>query len=215
MLPGRNIAVLSGPSHAEEVIAGRPVALTLAGSSDHNGHSQGLLSSVVDCLHHPPLRIYTSDDILGVELAGAMKNVIAIAAGIVDGLGLGDNTKAALVTRGLAEMRRLGRAMGAQDATFAGLAGVGDLLHDLLFAFGRNRALGVALGEGQTASEYLATSKMVSEGAFTVRIAVALGQRFGVDMPIASQVASMVWHDTPVPDALEALLNRSQKDEEQ
>lgn len=197
---------LSGPSHAEEVIAGQPCALVAAGPAD-------LQRVTTDSLHSPRLRIYTSEDLIGVELAGALKNVIAIAAGIADGIAIGDNAKAALVTRGVAEIRRLGRAMGAKDATFAGLAGIGDLLTTCYSPHGRNRALGLAVAGGATAHEHIAASGMVAEGAYTCRAAMRLGERHGVELPIASQVASMVWGGKPVREAISALLERAAKEE--
>lgn len=205
-LPGRDHAVLSGPGHAEEVVQGKPTALVVAGD-------QRARDAVVQHLHYPSLRVYTGTDLVGVELGGALKNVIAIAAGVIDGLELGDNIKATLVTRGLAEMRRLGRAMGAQDATFAGLAGVGDLLTTCYSPFGRNRALGLALGRGETAASVL-ESGTIAEGAWTSLATVALSERFAVEMPIANQVASSIWHDKPVAQAIEELLARASREEE-
>lgn len=197
----------SGPSHAEEVVAGLPAALVTAGPGE-------LTALVVDRLHGQRFRLYTSEDLCGVELGGALKNVVAVAAGICDGLRLGDNAKAALVTRGLAEMRRLGRALGAQDATFAGLAGIGDLLATCYSPYGRNRALGLAVGRGAEPRQHLAASGMVAEGAWTCRAAVALGERFGCELPIASQVASVLWDAKPVRLAIEDLLTRSAKEED-
>jgi glycerol-3-phosphate dehydrogenase (NAD(P)+) len=200
-------AALFGPSHAEEVLQGQPTGLVAAGSD------QGTTARLQDLLHHAGIRVYSSNDLLGVELGGALKNVIAIAAGICDGLGIGDNAKATLITRGLAELRRLGRAMGADDATFAGLAGIGDLLTTCYSQHGRNRALGLAIGRGQMASEYLAGSNMVAEGANTCRAAVALGRKHDCELPIASAVADVVWHGKRVKTAIHDLLARSAKEE--
>ncbi len=169
---------------------------------------------MVKRLHSPRCRLYTSVDLVGVELAGALKNVVAIAAGICDGLKLGDNAKAAIITRGLAEMRRLGRAMGASDATFAGLAGIGDLLTSCYSPLGRNRALGQALAGGGNAQEFLARSPMVAEGAWTSQAAVELGIRHRCELPIASQVANAIWAATPVTQAMDNLLSRAPKEED-
>ena len=139
---------------------------------------------------------------------------MAIAAGICDGLGLGDNLKAAVVTRGVAEMRRLGRALGASDGTFAGMAGVGDLLTTCYSRHGRNRALGLALAQGGRARDLLASSRTVAEGAWTCRAALDLGRRHGVELPITSEVDSVVWDDKPVRQALDSLLSRAPKEED-
>lgn len=198
-------ACLSGPSHAGEVVRNLPVALVAAGDAD-------ACNACVASLHGGRRRIYTSSDLVGVELGGALKNVIAIAAGVSDGLNLGHNGKAALVTRGLAEMRRLGRALGAQDATFSGLAGIGDLLTSC--SSGRNHALGLALARGEVLATHLARTGLVAEGAWTSRAAVELGARASCELPIASQVASMLWDATPVPVAMDALFTRRAKDED-
>jgi glycerol-3-phosphate dehydrogenase (NAD(P)+) len=206
-LGDRPIGALSGPSHAIEVLAGLPLALVAAGPAV-------LCSTLQQRLHSQRLRLYTTGDLLGVELGGALKNVIAIAAGICEGLGFGDNTKAAIITRGLAEMRRLGRALGAADATFAGMAGVGDLLTTCYSQHGRNRALGLAIARGENPVELLKRSFTVAEGAWTSRAAIALGRRTHVELPIASQVASVIWDATPVPRAMELLLARAPKEED-
>jgi glycerol-3-phosphate dehydrogenase (NAD(P)+) len=206
-LGARPTGCLSGPSHSREVVDGLPVCLVAAGPAD-------LCAAVQKLLHGPRMRLYTSGDLLGVELGGALKNVIAVAAGICDGLGFGDNAKAAIITRGLAEMRRLGRAMGANDATFAGMAGVGDLLTTCYSPHGRNRALGIAVARGENPLEILRRSHTVAEGAWTCRAAVALGQRHRVELPIASQVASVMWDATPVPRAMDSLLARAPKEED-
>ncbi len=206
-LPGRTLATLSGPSHAAEAAAGRPMGLVVAGPDQ-------VTASVVERLHAPAMRLYTTPDLVGVELAGALKNVVAVGAGICEGLGLGDNAKAALITRGLAEMRRLGRCLGARDATFAGLAGIGDLLTTCYSQHGRNRALGLAIAAGENPVDLLARLRTVAEGAWTSRAAVALGQRYGVELPIASAVESVIWLATPVPQAIERLLARAPKEED-
>ncbi len=198
--------MLSGPSHAEEVAAGKPACLVVAGTNE-------VTAPALARLHGQALRLYTSTDVVGVELAGALKNVIAIAAGICDGLQLGDNLKAAVVTRGLAEMRRLGRACGADDATFAGLAGVGDLLTTCYSPHGRNRALGLALGHGQTLAQHRAERASVAEGAYTARSALALGTRLGVELPLTSEVESVLWAARPVALGMDSLLSRLPKEE--
>ena len=206
-LPGRPLVVLSGPSHAIEIMRGLPACLVAAGDAR-------ACRRLVDVLHGPRLRIYTSPDLVGVELCGALKNVIAVAAGMCEGLGLGDNARAALVARGLAEMRRLGRALGAQDATFAGVAGVGDLLTTCYAPHGRNRALGLALARGQKPMDFLAQASTVAEGAWTCRAAVELGQRMAVELPIASQVTAVIWEAVPVAQALQLLLSRAPKEDD-
>jgi glycerol-3-phosphate dehydrogenase (NAD(P)+) len=202
----RPYGVLSGPSMAGEVAGGLPFSLVVAGPD-------ALCQTVVARLHSPRCRLYTSSDLIGVEIGGAWKNVIAIAAGICDGLRLGDNAKAAIITRGLAEMRRLGRALGASDATFAGLAGIGDLLTSCYSPLGRNRALGLAIARGAEPHSLL-NGRTVAEGAWTCRAAVALAARHDIELPIASQVANVIWAATPVPTAMENLLSRAPKEED-
>lgn len=203
---GRDYACLSGPSHAEEVANGLPTGVVVAGPP-------ALCRLVTSRLHGPTFRVYTVDDPLGVELGGALKNVVAIAAGTCDGLQLGDNAKATLITRGLAEMRRLGRAMGTQDATFAGLAGIGDLLTTCYSSHGRNRALGQALASGQTAQEFMAGCGMIAEGAWTCQAAVDLGRRHGIELPIAVQVDAVLWQGRPVREAISGLMARAARGE--
>ncbi len=206
-LPGRPLAVLSGPSHAVEIMRGLPACLVAAGDA-------GACRTLVDVMHGPRMRIYTSPDLLGVELCGALKNVIAVASGMCEGMGLGDNARAALVARGLAEMRRLGRALGALDATFAGVAGVGDLMTTCYAPHGRNRALGLALARGENPMDFLAQTSTVAEGAWTCRAAVELGRRVGVELPIASQVTSVIWESVPVAQAMHQLLSRAPKEDD-
>ena len=206
-LPGRPLAVLSGPSHAIEVMRRLPACLVAAGDA-------GACRQLVELLHGPRLRVYTSPDLVGVELCGALKNVIAVASGMCEGLGLGDNARAALLARGLAEMRRLGRALGAQDSTFAGVAGVGDLLTTCYAPHGRNRGLGLALARGQKPMDFLAQVSTVAEGAWTCRAAVELGRRMAVEMPIASQVTSVIWESVPVATAMHLLLSRAPKEDD-
>lgn len=206
-LGDRPLAAISGPSMAGECATGRPFCLVAAGA-------EALTALLVKRLHSPRMRLYTSTDLTGVELGGALKNVIAIAAGICDGLALGDNTKAAIITRGLAEMRRLGRALGASDATFAGMAGIGDLLTSCYSPLGRNRGLGQAIAEGRDPQTLLDGRSGVAEGAWTCRAAIDLAARVGCELPIASQVANVIWAATPVPTAMENLLSRAPKEED-
>jgi glycerol-3-phosphate dehydrogenase len=203
----RDYGCLSGPSHAEEVVRGLPVCLVVAGGTE-------LRAAVSERMHGRRCRLYGSADLAGVELGGALKNVVAVAAGICEGLGLGDNTKAAMITRGLAEIRRLGRAMGAQDATFAGMAGIGDLMTTCYSAHGRNRALGLAIASGERPQQYLANQRMVAEGAWTCSAAVELARRHAVEVPIACEVESVIWRDKPVTAAIDDLLSRAPKEED-
>lgn len=197
-----DICVLSGPSHAEEVSRGLPCSLVAASDSPAAAkRAQSLFS-------HGRVRVYTHPDRVGVELGGALKNVMAIAAGVVDGLELGDNAKAALITRGLAEMRRLGRALGAQPQTFSGLSGLGDLVVTCASRHSRNRRVGELLGRAQTLSAILNSTEMVAEGVETTRSAHALAGRHGVEMPITAEVYRILFEGLPPLDGLEALMQR-------
>jgi glycerol-3-phosphate dehydrogenase (NAD(P)+) len=208
LLGGHAYGCLSGPTHAEEVVAGLPTGAVVAGPP-------AVVEALVARLHGQALRLYTAADLLGVELCGALKNVIAVAAGICTGLELGDNALATLVTRGLAEMRRIGRALGADEATFAGLAGVGDLVTTCYSTHGRNRALGMAAAAGRTADDYMRSSGMIAEGAWTCRSAVELGRRHGVELPISEQVDAVLWRNKPVRQAIADLLGRASRDEKE
>jgi glycerol-3-phosphate dehydrogenase (NAD(P)+) len=196
------LAVMSGPSFAREVADGRPTAVVAAADDS------ALARRLQHALSGGPLRVYAGTDRLGVELGGAVKNVIAIAAGIVDGLALGTNARAALVTRGLAEMTRLGVAMGAEARTFAGLAGMGDLILTCTGDLSRNRALGRKLAEGGRAKDLLAGSRTVAEGVNACRSAVQLARRYGVDMPICHAVHRVLFEDQPPRHAVEQLMSR-------
>ena len=209
LAPSHPVAVLSGPSFAREVALGRPTALVAA--------SMRLEVARVAqrALAGPALRIYTNGDVLGVELAGALKNVIAIAAGLSDSLALGENARAALVTRGLAEMTRLGVALGASARTFAGLAGLGDLVLTATGSLSRNRALGLAVGQGRSLREAEAATPMVAEGVRTVTAALRLAREAGVPMPICTAVAAVLFEGVPVADALAGLLAREPRPEEE
>ena len=205
--PDVPVAVLSGPSFAWEVFQQQPTAV-VAAATDHSvaQRAQRVFSTSY-------FRVYSHTDVVGVELAGALKNVIALAAGILEGLGLGFNTRAALITRGLAEMTRLGVRLGAQPLTFAGLAGMGDLILTATGALSRNRTLGVALGQGKTLEQALAGKPAVVEGVNTTRTAVALGERHGVELPIAREVANVLFQNKPPRQAVSDLMERELKAE--
>lgn len=206
LLPGRPLAVLSGPSHAEEVARGLPASV-VAASPDADAARR-----VQAMLMDEGLRIYTSEDVVGVELAAALKNVIALAAGISDGLGLGDNAKAALMTRGLAEMARLGQALGARAETFSGLAGLGDLVATCASRHSRNRAVGERLGRGEKLAGILAGMEQVAEGVFTARAALELAGKAGVELPIAEAAAGVLDGADPRAAAV-ALMTRAPRSE--
>jgi len=206
-LAARPIGVLSGPTIASELA--RCLPATMVSASD----SPALRRYVQDLFATRWMRIYTSPDMIGVELAGAMKNVIAIAAGIVDGLGAGSNAKSALLARGLAEIARLGAAMGASPDTFFGIAGVGDLATSCFSPEGRNRTCGEAMGKGRKLDDYLASSRFVVEGVATTRSVMDLARKFRVDMPITSAVHAVLFEGTDAIDAIDRLMRREQKQE--
>lgn len=196
------VAALSGPSHAEEVARRIPTAVVL-GTADEEQAT--VLQSV---LAGPRFRVYTSDDVTGVQLGGALKNVIAIAVGVSDGIGFGDNTRAALITRGLTEMTRLGVAMGANPVTFAGLSGMGDLIVTCTSKLSRNRAIGERLGNGETIDDILGGMKQAAEGVWNCAAARELARQKGVEIPITEQVYSVLHEGKPPQAAVEALLTR-------
>ena len=204
----RGLAVLSGPTFAREVAAGLPTAITVAASDEAFAEAMSLR------LHAETFRTYTSSDLAGVQLGGAVKNVLAIAAGIADGLGFGANARAALVTRGLAEMLRLGEALGAHHATFMGLAGLGDLVLTCTDDQSRNRRFGLALGRGTAPEEALAEIGQVVEGRGTAREVRRLAGRHAVEMPIVEQAYRVLWSGVPPRDAVHALLTRTPKAED-
>lgn len=201
------IAVLSGPSFAEEVCANQPTAVVAAADDPATAEDVQRIFAT------PRFRVYSNQDVVGVELGGALKNVIAIAAGILEGLGLGNNPRAALITRGLAEMTRLGTAMGADPQTFAGLAGMGDLILTTCGALSRNRALGMALAQGQSLSQYNAAHRSVAEGANTAKAAMKLAARHGVELPITEQVWAVLYENKPPRQAVADLMERTLKPE--
>jgi glycerol-3-phosphate dehydrogenase (NAD(P)+) len=205
--PGRPLAVLSGPSFALEVAQGQPTTVVVASPL------LAVAESVQRAVSGPTFRAYSSDDVIGVELGGALKNVIAIAAGILDGLGYGRNTVAALITRGLAEITRLSVALGARPDTLSGLAGLGDLVLTCTGDLSRNRRLGQALGAGRPLREALADLGMVAEGVRTTLAACALAAEAGVEMPIAQQMRAVLYDGKPPRDAVEELMLRTLKRE--
>jgi glycerol-3-phosphate dehydrogenase (NAD(P)+) len=210
VMPGKinwEYAVLSGPSFAREVVKKAPTAVTVASASKEVAEEIQLLFST------DYFRVYTSTDVIGVELGGALKNIIALAAGIVDGLGLGHNTRAALMTRGLAEMSRLGTSMGADPLTFLGLAGVGDLVLTCTGDLSRNRTVGYQLGKGKKLANILAEMQMVAEGVKTTRSVHYLAQQKEIDMPICEQMYCILYEDLPPENALAALMRRELKHE--
>jgi glycerol-3-phosphate dehydrogenase (NAD(P)+) len=207
LLQPDRIVVLSGPSHAEEVSRGIPTVVVAASASEASART------VQDLFRGPTFRPYTSTDVTGVELGGALKNVIAIAAGISDGVGFGDNTKAAIMTRGIVEITRLGTALGAQPGTFAGLSGIGDLIVTCTSRHSRNRAVGERIGAGETLDRVLAGMKMVAEGVRTARSAVDLSVKHGVDMPITREVFEILFNAKDPKRAVAELMTREPKKE--
>ena len=205
--PGTAIAVLSGPSFAQEVYRRQPTAVVAA------SRDPAVAQWVQQVFATNHFRVYTTGDVLGVELGGALKNVIAVGAGILEGLGLGHNTRAALLTRGLAEIARLGVALGADPITFAGLAGMGDLVLTATATLSRNYTLGVELGQGKSLEQALAGRASVAEGVITARSAVALGERHGVELPIAREVAAVLFEGKSPRRAISDLMERELKAE--
>jgi glycerol-3-phosphate dehydrogenase (NAD(P)+) len=202
-----HLAVLSGPSFAREVAQGMPTVVTVASrNADSAQRVQAIFAT-------PTFRVYTSDDLVGVELGGAVKNVIAIAAGMSDGLGLGLNTRAALITRGLTEIRRLGRAMGANPRTFAGSAGLGDLVLTCTGAVSRNHGIGKKIGQGMKLNDLLRDMRMVAEGVKTARSVYNLSLRLGVEMPISHAVYHILYSDLDPKEAVRQLMTRDLKNE--
>ena len=206
-LTGRQIAVLSGPSFAEEVVKKLPTAVTMA------ARDRDAALILQDVFNTDYFRVYTNTDVLGVELGGALKNVMAIASGISDGLGHGTSTRAALITRGLAEMVRLGVAAGAQEKTFSGLSGLGDLVLTCTGTLSRNYTVGFRLGRGEKLKDILASMKMVAEGVATSKSAFELSQKHGVEMPIVRQIYQVINEDKNPVEAVQELMTRSLKAE--
>jgi len=202
------VVVLSGPSHAEEVAQGIPTVVTAASTGSESGRI------IQDILKSPSFRVYTNPDVTGVELGGALKNVIAVAAGISDGAGCGDNTKAALLTRGIVEITRLGVAMGANPMTFAGLSGIGDLIVTCTSRHSRNRYVGEQIGRGRSLHEVLESMVMVAEGVRTARSVMDLSTRYQVEMPISREVYRVLFENKPPKEALYDLMTRNPKMED-
>ena len=207
-IPGRHPAgVLTGPNLAGEIMAGQPAASVIAMSDE------SLATELQQVFSRPGFRVYTNPDVIGCEVAGALKNVMALAAGMCDGMGLGDNAKAAVMTRGLAELARLGRALGGQEMTFSGLAAMGDLMVTCMSPKSRNRFVGEQLGKGLSIAEVTAEMQMVAEGIKTSRAAVALGALVGIELPIAEQVAAVIDGSTTAAEIVPALMLRQPKAE--
>ncbi len=204
-VPQADVAVLSGPSHAEEVGKGMPTTIVVGAKTKETAeYIQNLLMNKV-------FRVYTSPDILGIELGGALKNVIALAAGIADGLGCGDNTKAALITRGIAEIARLGMTMGGKPETFSGLTGIGDLIVTCASMHSRNRRAGILIGQGKTMQEAMDEVKQVVEGVYSAKAAMGLAEKYGVEIPIIEQVNLVLFEGKPAGQALDELMLRDKK----
>lgn len=205
--PGHPVLALSGPSHAEEVARGLPALVVLAGAEPEDRRRLQL------ALSDQHLRVYRNDDLLGVELCGALKNVMAVAAGIAEGLGLGDNAKAAILSRGLVEMMRFGDAAGANPKTVFGLAGVGDLAVTAFSAHGRNRAFGVRIGRGETLEQILRSTPKVAEGVWTSRVVDRRAKELGIEMPISEAVCRVLFGGLPAGRAVRELMEREAKRE--
>lgn len=206
-IPQANVAVLSGPSHAEEVGKGLPTTIVAA------AHDMETAEHIQNMFMSPVFRVYTSQDMLGVEIGAALKNVVALAAGIADGLGFGDNTKAALITRGIAEISRLGIAMGAKAATFTGLSGIGDLVVTCASVHSRNRRAGVLMGQGYSMQEAMDEVHMVVEGVYSAKAAAKLAEKYNVEMPIVSAVNQILFEGKSASSAVLDLMLRVKKEE--
>lgn len=206
-LPGALVVAMSGPCHAEELSKGIPTAYVAA------AENRQAAELVQDCFMSPRFRVYTNPDIIGVELGGAIKNVIALCAGISDGLCFGDNTKAALMTRGIAEISRLGNAMGAQTQTFAGLAGIGDLIVTCTSMHSRNRRAGILIGQGRSVKDALNDVKMVVEGYFTTEPVYKLATRLNVKMPITTEAYNILFNGKDARQAVVDLMTRDKTHE--
>ena len=206
-IPFATVSVLSGPSHAEEV--GRRIPTTCVVGAKEKKTAE----YIQDIFMNDYFRVYTSPDVLGIELGGSLKNVVALAAGMADGLGYGDNTKAALITRGISEISRLGMKMGGRLETFAGLTGIGDLIVTCASMHSRNRRAGILIGEGKTMQEAMDEVKMVVEGVYSAKAAKALGEKYDVSLPIIEQVNQVLFFDKPASEAVKDLMTRGRKAE--
>lgn len=204
-IPQAEVAVMSGPSHAEEVGRGLPTVV-VAGAK-----TRACAEKIQALFMNQVFRVYTSPDMLGIELGAALKNVIALAAGMADGLGYGDNTKAALITRGIQEISRLALKMGARVETLSGLSGIGDLIVTCASCHSRNRKAGMLIGQGYTMQEAMDEVKMVVEGVYSAKAAIRLSEKYGIDMPIIRQVNRVLFEDQPAKDAVAELMLRDKK----
>jgi glycerol-3-phosphate dehydrogenase (NAD(P)+) len=208
ILPGHPVLTLSGPSHAEEAVHGLPTTVVIA------GNDLTLLQKVQDVFMSETFRVYPNTDQVGVEVGGAVKNIIGLGAGVLDGLQLGDNAKAALITRGLAEIKRLGVAMGAVAATFSGLTGVGDLIVTCTSMHSRNFRAGREIGQGKALSEVLGGTMMVVEGVYAAQATYKLAQKYGVEMPITEQIYKILYENLAPQEAMRELMTRAKTSEE-
>jgi glycerol-3-phosphate dehydrogenase (NAD(P)+) len=206
-LPGHPHGVLTGPNLAKEILAGDAAASVIA------MEDTSIAEALQDVFSTDVFRVYTNHDVIGCEVAGALKNVMAIASGMADGLGTGDNTRSAVITRGLAELTRLGCAMGGEQQTFSGLAGMGDLIATCISPQSRNRYVGEQLGKGRKTEEIIAEMNMVAEGVKTSRVVMELADQYGVDLPIAGEVFAVVHEGAPATDAYRGLLGRNVRSE--
>jgi glycerol-3-phosphate dehydrogenase (NAD(P)+) len=207
VLPGHPYGVLTGPNLAKEILAGSAAASVIAMSEDN------IASQLQRVFANDHFRVYINDDVIGCELGGALKNVMAIASGMADGLGTGDNTRAAVITRGLAELSRLGVEMGGDPMTFGGLAGMGDLIATCISHQSRNRHVGEELGKGRTIEEIIDEMQMVAEGVKTSKVVMQLAEKYGVEMPIAEEVYTVVHEGRSAAEAYRGLLGRKQRRE--
>lgn len=206
-MPDNEVVAVSGPSHAEEVAQGIPTAVVASSVK------REVAEYVQDLFMMPAFRVYTNPDIIGVELGGALKNIMAVGAGIIDGLGLGDNTKAAVMTRGIVEMARLGEAMGAQRNTFAGLSGIGDLIVTCTSIHSRNRKAGIAIGQGKSVEEVIGSTRMVVEGIRTTKSAYQLAESRNIEMPITQEIYNLLFNGADIRNSILNLTMRSRTHE--
>lgn len=206
-IPNADASVMCGPSHAEEVGIGLPTTVVAGAKTKETAEK------IQDMFMNDAFRVYTSPDILGMELGGSLKNVIALAAGMIDGLGYGDNTKAALITRGISEISRLAIKMGARPETLSGLTGIGDLIVTCESKHSRNRKAGMLMGQGYTMEEATKEVKMVVEGIYSAKAALALGKKYGVELPIIEEVNAVLFHNKPVKEGVFDLMQREKRSE--
>ena len=204
-IPQAKVAVMCGPTHAEEVGRGIPTSIVVG------AREQSTAELIQDLFMNEVFRVYTSPDVLGMEIGSSLKNVVALAAGIADGLGYGDNTKAALITRGIAEISRLGIKMGGKAETFAGLTGIGDLIVTCASMHSRNRRAGILIGQGKTMQEAMDEVKMVVEGVYSAKAAMQLAKKYDVELPIIEQVNAILFDNKPAAEAVRDLMIRDKK----